>query len=100
MQAADLSPVLILPGLYDSGPQHWQSLWLARRPGFRRVEQRNWETPRRADRVGAALFARSWASRFVIIGAAGHINTASSLGDWPAGLELLHELADRATAGR
>jgi predicted alpha/beta hydrolase family esterase len=50
--------------------------------------------------VGAALFARSWASRFVIIGAAGHINTASSLGDWPAGLELLHELADRATAGR
>jgi predicted alpha/beta hydrolase family esterase len=48
----------------------------------------------------AALFARSWASRFVVIGAAGHINTASGLGDWPAGLELLHELADRATAGR
>ena len=186
MQAADLSPVLILPGLHDSGPQHWQSLWLAGRPGFRRVEQKDWETPRRGDWVSAldaavveagsravlvahsaacalvahwsashrrqvrgallvapsdteapsfppgptgftpmplaplpfastvvastddpyvsmeraVLFARSWASRLVVIGAAGHVNTASGLGDWPAGLELLLELADRGTAGR
>ncbi len=186
MHATDLSPVLILPGLYDSGSQHWQSLWLVGRAGFRRVEQKDWETPRCGDWVSAldaavieagsravlvahsaacavvahwsashrrqvrgallvapsdseaptfppgptgfapmplsplpfastvvastddpyvsmeraALFARSWASRFVSIGAAGHVNTASSLGDWPAGLELLQELADRGTAGR
>lgn len=186
MPAADLSPVLILPGLYDSGPEHWQTLWMAGRPGFRRVEQKDWETPRCADWVAAldaavvetgsrallvahsaacalvahwsashrrqvrgallvgpsdteassypagpkgfapmplvrlpfpstvvastddpyvsmeraALFARSWGSRLVTIGAAGHINTASGLGDWPRGLELLQELAGRGTAGR
>jgi len=47
----DLAPVLLLPGLFDSGPQHWQTLWMAGRPGFRRVEQRDWETPRVADWV-------------------------------------------------
>ena len=184
MQAADLSPVLILPGLSNSGPQHWQTLWLAGRPGFRRVEQADWETPRCADWVArldaavkesgprsllvahsaacalvahwasahgrevrgallvgpsdpeapsypvgptgfapmpllrlpfqstvvasaddpyvsldrAELFARSWGSRFVNIGKAGHINSASGLGDWPGGLALLEELAARPTS--
>ena len=37
--------VLIVPGLGNSGPQHWQSLWEAEEPGFRRVEQKDWETP-------------------------------------------------------
>jgi predicted alpha/beta hydrolase family esterase len=41
--------VLILPGLYDSGPEHWQSHWVAAHPDFRRVEQRDWTTPRAAD---------------------------------------------------
>jgi predicted alpha/beta hydrolase family esterase len=185
MPAADLSPVLILPGLHDSGPQHWQTLWLAGRPGFRRVEQAEWVTPRCADWVSklddaideagprallvahsaacalvahwvavhgrkvrgallvgpsdteapsypagptgfapmplvrlpfpstvvasaddpyvslgrAELFARSWGSRFVNVGKAGHVNAASGLGDWPRGLELLEELADRGAAG-
>jgi uncharacterized protein len=44
-------PVLILPGLGDSGPRHWQSLWQAESPRFRRVVQRDWETPSRADWV-------------------------------------------------
>jgi uncharacterized protein len=178
---ADLAPVLLLPGLHDSGPGHWQTLWLAAHPGFRRVEQRGWVTPVCADWVrnldaavrdagprallvahsaacalvalwaasrgrairGALLvaasdpeapsfpagargfspvplaslpfastvvassddpyvsieraqrFARGWGSRFVEIGAAGHINSASGLGDWPAGLALLRELAAR-----
>lgn len=181
MPPADPSPVLILPGLHDSGPQHWQTLWLAGRPGFRRVEQDDWVTPRLADwasRLDAAaaaagpeallaahsaacalvahwaaarprpirgallvapsdseapsfpagptgfapmplaplpfpstvvassddpyvsldrarLFARSWGSRFVGAGAAGHLNGASGLGGWPAGLALLRELARR-----
>lgn len=181
----DLFPVLILPGVHDSGPGHWQSLWLEGRLGFRRVEQKDWEKPRCTDWVAAldaavieagprallvahsaacalvahwstshrrqvrgallvapsdteaptyppgptgfaplplvplpfastvvastddpyvsmeraALFAKSWGSRFVSIGAAGHINTASGLGNWPRGLELLQELADRGTTG-
>jgi predicted alpha/beta hydrolase family esterase len=37
------------PGLWNSGPKHWQSLWQAAHPDFIRVEQKNWETPRCAD---------------------------------------------------
>lgn len=33
-------PVLILPGLYNSGPEHWQSYWERAHSGFRRVERR------------------------------------------------------------
>lgn len=36
---------LIVPGLGDSGPGHWQSLWEKANPGFRRVKQRQWEAP-------------------------------------------------------
>lgn len=43
--------VLILPGLYDSGPEHWQTRWEAEHPGFVRVRQRDWETPDRAEWV-------------------------------------------------
>jgi predicted alpha/beta hydrolase family esterase len=45
MVAMAATPVLIVPGLGNSGPEHWQSLWEAEEPGFRRVEQRDWETP-------------------------------------------------------
>jgi predicted alpha/beta hydrolase family esterase len=40
----------------------------------------------------ARTFADAWGSRLEIIGAAGHINSASALGDWPAGKALLYEL--------
>src|SRR5215207_10832827 len=42
---------LILPGLYDSGPEHWQSYWERADPACRRVVQADWDTPRRADWV-------------------------------------------------
>lgn len=42
---ATATRVLILPGLYDSGPQHWQSRWLNTFPGLARVEQDDWNTP-------------------------------------------------------
>jgi predicted alpha/beta hydrolase family esterase len=45
------APVLILPGLYNSGPQHWQSRWEALHPGLRRVVQDDWDKPRCADWV-------------------------------------------------
>jgi predicted alpha/beta hydrolase family esterase len=34
--------VLILPGWGDSGPEHWQTLWLNENPSFQRVVQRDW----------------------------------------------------------
>jgi uncharacterized protein len=37
--------VLLLPGLYNSGPEHWQTHWKAEHPEFVRVEQRDWDTP-------------------------------------------------------
>ncbi len=44
------STILTLPGIGGSGPQHWQSLW-EKEYGFIRVEQKDWETPVRADWV-------------------------------------------------
>lgn len=40
--------VLIVPGWYNSGPDHWQSLWQAE-SGYIRVEQHDWERPLRGD---------------------------------------------------
>lgn len=37
--------VLIVPGLGGSGPGHWQSIWQARNPNYRRVEQLDWDEP-------------------------------------------------------
>ena len=39
------TPVLILPGIGNSGPQHWQTLWERRYPHFQRVNQRDWVRP-------------------------------------------------------
>ncbi|MFT3663848.1 RBBP9/YdeN family alpha/beta hydrolase [Piscinibacter sp.] len=175
--------VLLLPGWLNSGPEHWQSRWEALH-GHRRVEQADWEWPRRGDwmarlddvllqtpqrallvahslgcqlvaswaahsalhdRVAAALLvappdterddmppnlfnwrpivrralpfpslavvssddpycaparaqrmAADWGSERVDIGARGHINGESGLGDWPEGLALLGRVAGRA----
>nr|WP_294945952.1 alpha/beta hydrolase [uncultured Mucilaginibacter sp.] len=38
------SSILILPGLGNSGPQHWQTYW-EDTYGFRRIQQKDWETP-------------------------------------------------------
>jgi uncharacterized protein len=173
--------VLLLPGWLDSGPGHWQTQW-QQRHGFERVEQDDWEWPKRGDwmarlesvvrdtpdgtsvalvahslgcalvaawaahstqtaRVRAALLvappdldredlalplrpwrpmvrrtlpfaarvvasrddpfgeaaqatalAQCWGAGFVGIGARGHINAESGLGDWDEGLAMLEEL--------
>ena len=42
--------------------------------------------------TSCALMAADWGSSCVSIGAHGHINGASGLGDWPQGLDLLRTL--------
>jgi predicted alpha/beta hydrolase family esterase len=42
---APRTPVLVVPGLRDSGPGHWQSVWQARHPSFTRVRQDNFAPP-------------------------------------------------------
>lgn len=169
---------LMVPGLWNSGPEHWHTLWEAENPSFRRVQQIEWDAPERrawvrgvddavrqtgrgvvlaahslgcatvvhwagmtgrvvrgallvapADVDGAGfpleargfanmplkplpfpsilvastddpylsmerarLFAESWGSRLVEVGARGHLNSASGLGAWPEGRKLLDEL--------
>jgi predicted alpha/beta hydrolase family esterase len=36
---------LIIPGLFDSGPDHWQSHWLHARPQALKVELGSWDEP-------------------------------------------------------
>jgi predicted alpha/beta hydrolase family esterase len=56
---------LIIPGLGNSGPGHWQTYFEQVLPNC---------------------------SHFISIGDAGHINTAAGYGPWPQGLELLRQL--------
>ena len=174
--------VLILSGLWNSGPKHWQTHWEARYPDWRRVEHRDWNDPVRDDWVAeldaavatcqgapvlvahslgcmlaahwagsssplraagaflvapsdveaasypidangfapvpmarlpfpslvlastndefvtrerALAFAEAWGSRYVEIGAAGHVNADAGYGDWPEGERLLLEFLDQ-----
>jgi predicted alpha/beta hydrolase family esterase len=48
--------ILLLPGLGNSGPDHWQTHW-ERAFGYERVVQHDWDTPRVEDWV-ALLHAR------------------------------------------
>lgn len=170
-----MTPVLILPGIYDSGPAHWQSRWETLHAGVTRVVQRDWDHPvcaewlrtleaavavlpeppilvahslgcllaahwaarspravramllvavpdpagpnfpadasgfaplpesigaRQAtlvsssdDPYSSAAFAtarvRAWKTRHIEIGARGHINAESGLGDWPQGWAIV-----------
>lgn len=45
--------ILILPGLYNSGAGHWQTIWEDVLPGARRVMQRDWDEPKREDWVAS-----------------------------------------------
>ncbi len=174
-----MNNIFILPGLGNSGEQHWQTRWEALYPSWQRILQNDWDTPACADwvrridetlatipdgtavliahssscaavahlaqttkhRIKSALlvapsdplgaaypagptgfapvplarlpfpsmvvasendeyisleqaqrYAEAWGSRFVNIGAKGHINSASGLGDWEEGLSLLSAL--------
>jgi len=40
----------------------------------------------------AEFYAQQWGSEFINIGAAGHINAQSGLGEWKQGLEILSKL--------
>jgi predicted alpha/beta hydrolase family esterase len=170
----DAVTTLIVPGIGNSGPKHWQTLWEHQHSDWRRVQQRDWDRPvceewvRRLDETigrlstppvliahsmgclvvahwarrssaparaallvavpdpdgpcfptaaegfrpvpveqfhfpslvvassddpfGSVAYAQrcaaAWGSAFAEIGAAGHINADSGLGDWREGLKL------------
>lgn len=43
--------VLTVPGLWNSGPQHWQTHWEKKHPSWQRVLQRDFDHPDRAEWV-------------------------------------------------
>jgi DNA-binding transcriptional MocR family regulator len=51
--------VLLIPGLWSSGPQHWQTHWEAKHPDWRRVQQRDFN---RAALIAATASVRSHSS--------------------------------------
>jgi len=44
--------VLILAGLWNSGPHHWQSHWERKHPEWKRVQHRDWTNPHCQEWVG------------------------------------------------
>jgi len=45
--------VLVVPGIGNSGPSHWQSLWQSSYPNWRRLIVENWDKVERDDWVSA-----------------------------------------------
>jgi predicted alpha/beta hydrolase family esterase len=48
--------------------------------------------------VRAGTLAVQWGSRLASVGASGHIDARSGHGEWPVGLALLRDVAERAAA--
>ena len=48
----------------------------------------------------AQQLAADWGAQWVDAGAAGHINSASQLGDWPQGHALLQDLVKDSVHGK
>jgi hypothetical protein len=62
VEAAQRYDFVLVPGLNDSGPEHWQSLWQARAEFWLRVTQSRWNSPdigRWIDAIGRSLAGRS-----------------------------------------
>ncbi len=79
--------ILIHPGLYNSGPSHWQSAWETILPNALRVQQTNWDTPNRTDWVAAldAVIAQAPGPVILVAHSLGCVTTAWwASGHWHA----------------
>jgi predicted alpha/beta hydrolase family esterase len=73
---------LILPGLGNSGPEHWQSYWERADDSCQRVLQDDWETPVCADWVARLDDAiRATPSPMVLVG---HSSSCALVAHWAA----------------
>jgi hypothetical protein len=61
--------ILTVPGLNNSGPEHWQSVWERQRPDCRRVDLGMWDKPHRNTWVNQLNLAIRQADRPVILAA-------------------------------
>jgi 2-methylisocitrate lyase-like PEP mutase family enzyme/predicted alpha/beta hydrolase family esterase len=78
-----MTRILILPGLYDSGAAHWQSVWERSDPRCVRVVQRDWAAPVRSEWVAtldaAVGAARADGDDVVLVG---HSSACSLVAAW------------------
>jgi hypothetical protein len=59
--------ILTLPGLYNSGDSHWQTRWESLLPHVSRVQQKNWDTPQKAEWVATLSTAVNAATDDVVL---------------------------------
>src|SRR5258708_9493496 len=78
----DMRSVLLVPGIGNSGPAHWQSLWQAKHPDVRRVMQRDWDHPVCDEGVGALDHAGGQAAVLPILVA--HSLASLAVAHWAA----------------
>ena len=72
--------VLIVPGLFNSGPTHWQSLWQADHPEYIRVQHENWDRPRCEDWItGLDRHVTELKAPVVLVG---HSLACSTIAHW------------------
>ena len=62
------TPILIVPGLGGSGPEHWQTHWERAYPRAQRVEQADWNRPVRADWLSRLTQALRDAPGAILVG--------------------------------
>jgi len=77
-----MHPVLLIPGLHNSGPEHWQSLWEASHRDFRRVQQKDWDSPRCSDWIQTLDYALSAAGGPFVLAA--HSLACATVAHWAA----------------
>jgi predicted alpha/beta hydrolase family esterase len=76
-------PVLLVPGIHGSGPDHWQSRWAALHPGVQRIAQDDWDHPVCGEWVaGIDRAVRSEAAPVVLVA---HSLGCLALAHWLAG---------------
>ncbi len=83
--------VLLLPGLYDSGPEHWQSCWQAQSSAdasllVERVVQQEWAAPRCADWVARLTHVMQENRHDVVLVA--HSSACAMVAHWARGAPL------------
>src|ERR1043165_3646218 len=77
------APVLVLPGLGNSCPDHWQRQWERRDPACRRVLQDEWDAPACADWVARLASALEASPEPVVLAA--HSAACALVAHWVAG---------------
>jgi len=67
-ESGQATPILIVPGLGGSGPEHWQTHWERSYPRAHRVEQADWNRPVRADWLSRLAQALRNAPGAILVG--------------------------------